>query len=161
MLTVAQALSLVVATAATGLSAGLLYAYACSVMPGLARTDDRTFVAAMRAINDAILNGWFALSSVGALLATPLTVALHLTQPTAVRWWAAAALALQLLVVTVTARGNVPLNHELGAQDPHEPTFRFDLTRDAFEAPWNHWHRARTLAGVAAFGCLLIAMALR
>ncbi len=161
MLTVAQELSLVVATAATGLSAGLLYAYACSVMPGLARTDDRTFVAAMRAINDAILNGWFALSSIGALLATPLTVALHLTQPNPVRWWAVAALALQLLVVTVTARENVPLNVRLGAQNPHEPTFRFDLTRAAFEAPWNHWHRVRTLASVAAFGCLLVAMALR
>src|SRR6202040_2213542 len=33
---------------ATGLSAGLLYSYACSVLPGLAQTSDRTFIDAMQ-----------------------------------------------------------------------------------------------------------------
>jgi uncharacterized membrane protein len=40
----------------------------CSVMPGLRRTDDRTFVSAMQRINVAILNGWFMLSFFGALV---------------------------------------------------------------------------------------------
>jgi hypothetical protein len=40
----------------TGLMAGVYYAYACSVMPGLARTGDRTFIDAMQQINVAIQN---------------------------------------------------------------------------------------------------------
>ena len=39
-----------------GLIAGLFYAWACSVMPGLARTTDRTFVEAMHHMNQAIIN---------------------------------------------------------------------------------------------------------
>jgi uncharacterized membrane protein len=158
MLSIARTLSLVAATVATGLSAGLFYAYSCSVMPGLGRTDDRTFVTAMRAINEAILNGWFALSTVGALLTTPLTVALHLTHPSSIRLWAAAALLLQMLAVLVTARSNVPLNHALAAQDRHDR--RYDLSRAAFETPWNRWHQLRTLASIAAFGCLVVAVAM-
>ena len=42
--------------AATGLMAGLYYAYAYSVMLGLSMTDDRTFVSAMQQINVAIIN---------------------------------------------------------------------------------------------------------
>ena len=47
------------ATLVTGLVAGLSFAYSCSVMPGLAATDDRTFVGTMQSINRRILNGWF------------------------------------------------------------------------------------------------------
>ena len=47
---------LAAATITTGLMAGLYYAYACSVMLGLSRTGDRTFVSAMQQINVAILN---------------------------------------------------------------------------------------------------------
>ncbi|WP_431883757.1 hypothetical protein [Micromonospora gifhornensis] len=35
------------ATFSTGLVAGLFFAYACSVMPGLGATDDRTLIGAM------------------------------------------------------------------------------------------------------------------
>jgi uncharacterized membrane protein len=41
---------------AMGLIAGLFYAYACSVMPGLADADDRTVIDAMQQINEAIEN---------------------------------------------------------------------------------------------------------
>jgi hypothetical protein len=44
------------ATLTTGLMAGVYYAYACSVMLGLARTSDRTFIDVMRQINVAIQN---------------------------------------------------------------------------------------------------------
>ena len=40
--------ALAAATLTTGLMAGLYYAYAISVMLGLSRTDDRTFVSAMQ-----------------------------------------------------------------------------------------------------------------
>lgn len=158
MLSFARTLSLVAATMATGLSAGLLYAYSCSVMPGLARTDDRTFVTAMRAINVAILNGRFALITLGALVTTPAALALHLA-PASPTWrWIAAAAVLQLAAVAVTARGNLPLNDALAAGIPTESMSRYNVTRTAFEASWNRWHHLRTLASVAAFACLLAAI---
>jgi uncharacterized membrane protein len=46
---------LVAATVTTGLMAGMFFAYSFSVMPGLARVDDRTFVLAMQHINHATL----------------------------------------------------------------------------------------------------------
>src|ERR671916_3351001 len=50
MLELARGATLVAATVAMGLLAGLFYSYACSVMPGLSRTDDRTFVSGMQQI---------------------------------------------------------------------------------------------------------------
>jgi uncharacterized membrane protein len=44
------------ATVGMGLLAGLFYAYACSVMPGLGQADDRTVVDAMQQIDEAIQN---------------------------------------------------------------------------------------------------------
>src|SRR6266540_3801200 len=70
--------SLVAAALTMGLMAGLFYAYACSVMLGLRRADDRTFVDGMQRINVAILNGWFFASFLGALLLTALAGVLHL-----------------------------------------------------------------------------------
>jgi hypothetical protein len=39
-----QTVTLLTATISTGLIAGVLFAYACSVMPGLARSSDHTLV---------------------------------------------------------------------------------------------------------------------
>ena len=60
--------TLVAATITNGLMAGLFAAYSYAVMPGLGRTDDRTFVEAMQQTNAAILNGWFGICFGGALL---------------------------------------------------------------------------------------------
>ncbi|MGH3875241.1 MAG: hypothetical protein ACRDSR_27715 [Pseudonocardiaceae bacterium] len=54
--------TLVAATLATGLLAGLFYAFAVAVMIGLHRVDDRTFVGAMQQINVGIQDGWFFIS---------------------------------------------------------------------------------------------------
>jgi uncharacterized membrane protein len=48
--------TLVAGTVTTGLMAGLFAAFSYAVMPGLARTDDATFVRSMQRINVAILN---------------------------------------------------------------------------------------------------------
>lgn len=54
------------ATVATGLIAGAFYVFACAVMPGLARGDDRVYVTVMRDINEVIQNPVFFLSFLGA-----------------------------------------------------------------------------------------------
>ncbi|MFE2727587.1 DUF1772 domain-containing protein [Kitasatospora sp. NPDC059327] len=157
----ARVSALVAATITTGLSAGLFYAYACSVMPGLRGTEDRTFIEVMQRINVAILNGWFLVGFVGALLCTAVAVALHLPSdghpvlPTA-----AAALACYTAALVVTRKINIPLNDALAAAG--EPGRVPDpvAVRGRFEARWVRWNVARALLCTAALGCLCWALVL-
>lgn len=55
--------SLIAATLTTGMVAGLMADWAYTVLPGLGRSSDRTFVEAVQHLNRAIQNGWFFLSS--------------------------------------------------------------------------------------------------
>ncbi|MGW7259301.1 hypothetical protein [Streptomyces sp. NPDC054834] len=67
--------SLLAATVATGLMAGLFAAFAYAVMPGLHRGDDRTFVTAMQQNNEATLNGWFMMCFLGAIVSLRVAAA--------------------------------------------------------------------------------------
>lgn len=58
MISVGQT-ALLAGTISTGLVAGIFVAFSISIMPGLAKTDDATFVHAMQQINVAILNPVF------------------------------------------------------------------------------------------------------
>lgn len=101
---------------ATGLSAGLLYSYACSVLPGLGQTSDRTFIDAMQQINKAIQNPVFFASFFGALALTAVAAAQQRRLgPGAATRWTMAALALYALALLVTVGANVPLNDHLAA----------------------------------------------
>jgi len=151
--------TLIAATITTGLVAGLFYAYACSVMPGLRRTDDRTFVDTMRQINEAILNGWFAVIFVGAPLLTAAATALHL--PAAGRTllpWLLAAAILNTAMIAITLGVNVPLNNNLAADNPHRAAPA--AIRTAFEAKWVRWNIARAATSTAAFALLTWALLL-
>lgn len=136
---------LVAALLANGLQAGTYYAWASGVMPGLARTDDATFVATMRHVNAAILNPVFLASFLGAPLLTAVAV---LAVDFDALAWTAAALVLALATVGTTAAGNVPLNDALEAGGD----------RAAFERPWVRWNLVRTLTSTAALACLGIAL---
>ena len=59
---------LLIAAVLAGLQAGTYYTWATGVMPGLARTDDRTFVHATQQMSIAIVNPAFMLSFLGAPL---------------------------------------------------------------------------------------------
>ena len=62
----ALAVLLAASTVAVGLMAGFFYAYACSVMVGLDRVDDRTFIVTMQWINATVRNAAFAPAFFGA-----------------------------------------------------------------------------------------------
>ncbi len=154
--------ALFAATLAAGLMAGLFYTFACSVMPGLKATDDRTFVHAMQRINVAILNGWFALIFAGALVLTVLALLLHLGPDTrSALPWIVAGLALYVATLAITFVVNVPLNNALN--DAGDPDRMSDVgaVRRAFEATWVRWNVIRTVTNTAAFGCLVGAVLAR
>lgn len=156
-----RVIALVAATITTGLTAGLFYAYACSVMPGLRGVDDRTFVEVMQRINVAILNGWFVLGFVGALLSTGAAVALHL--PAAGRDVlpaVVAALVFYVAALAVTRKVNIPLNDALAAAGQPGRIADPAAVRARFEARWVRWNVARALLCTAALGCLCWALVL-
>ncbi|MFD8871845.1 DUF1772 domain-containing protein [Streptomyces sp. NPDC059590] len=150
---------LTAATVATGLSAGLFYGYACSVMPGLGRADDRTFVEAMQRINVAILNGWFALVFGGALVLSVLAAVAHLRgdgRPALP--WIVAAVALYLVMLVITFRVNVPLNDALDAAGHPDRIGDLAAVRERFEERWVRWNVVRAVTSTAAFGLLVGAL---
>ena len=153
--------ALAAATITTGLMAGLYYAYAYSVMPGLSQTDDRTFVNAMQQINVAIINPWFFISFFGALVFTALAAVLHLRgDGRGVLPWIAAALVLYVATLVITIGFNVPLNNELAAAGDPDRITNLAAVRERFEAAWVRWNIARTVACTVAFGCLIWALVL-
>jgi uncharacterized membrane protein len=154
-----QGVCLLAATISVGLMAGVFGLYAHTIMPGLAKTDDRTFVGAFQAIDRAIINPLFIPVFFGALILAAAAAALRIgDERRDVLPWAVAALVLYLPVVVFTLRVNVPLNDAIkAAGDPD----RIDLPavrRDFDESRWRRWNLFRTLASTAAFGCLAWAL---
>lgn len=140
---------------ATGLSAGLLYSYACSVLPGLGQTSDRTFIDAMQQINKAIQNPVFFASFFGALALTAVAAAQQRRLgPGAATRWTVAALALYALALLVTVAANVPLNDHLAAAGDPARIADPAAVRNHFQAPWMAWNIARTALATAALACL-------
>ena len=151
---------LIAATMAMGLMAGVFGIYGNAIMPGLRRTDDRTFVAAFQSIDRAIINPAFMPTFLGALALTALAALLHLTSNgRPLLPWIAAALVLYLVVFVITIRVNVPRNNEIKAAsdvdritDPHAVRVRFNEDR------WVRWNHLRTFASTVAFGLLAWAL---
>jgi uncharacterized membrane protein len=152
--------ALLAATMTTGLMAGVYGLYQHTVMPGLGRTDDRTFVAAFQAVDRAIINPWFMTGFVGAVLCTAAAAGLNANRR--LLPWLLAALALNVLVAAITVAVHVPLNDALkAAGDPSRITDLAEV-RERFDAVrWTTWNLVRTLATTAAFGCLCWALIVR
>ena len=145
--------ALIAATLGTGLIGGLFFGFATAVMPGLARTDDRTFVATMQGINEAILNPLFLTVYVAPVVCLGFAAFSGPARP-----WVIAALVLYLATVVITGAGNIPLNNALVAAGLPDSASALEAARTAFEKPWNRLHLARTATVIAAFGCCLGAL---
>lgn len=143
----------------TALSAGIFYAYACSVNPGLHRLSDVAYLSAMQSINRAIQNPAFFVCFMGPVLLLPWSAWWQYKNSiTAFKYLLFAAVLYIGGVFGVTMVGNVPLNQALevfniAQASPQE----FTAQRTAFETPWNDWHRVRTIAAVVALILTLLA----
>ncbi len=146
--------TLLLATGMLGMMAGLFYAYAGSVLPGLRAAADRTVVDAMQRINVAIVNGGFLVLYLGGLLVTGAAAVLHAGRP-AVLVPLVIALLLYGVTVAVTAAVNIPLNNRLAAAGPAERIADPAAVRAAFLDRWVRWNtvRACTSAGAFAAAC--------
>ncbi|WP_280239376.1 DUF1772 domain-containing protein [Nocardia abscessus] len=161
-MTATRLAALVFATLATGLIAGLFYAYANSVMPALARTDDRAMIDLMQKINVVIINPWFMIAFLGTVGGTILAAALHLgREHRGTLIWIVLALVLNVIAFAVTSGLNVPLNDQLAAAGDPASIADLAAVRADFESAWVRWNIVRavvhTLAFLALCGALFAA----
>jgi uncharacterized membrane protein len=158
MLKVLQGAALMAATMSMGLMAGVFGHYAHAVMPGLRKTDDRTFVGAFQAIDRAIINPLFMAWFFGALVLAGAAAAL-LGGERSVLPWIAVALVLYLAVFVITIAVHVPLNDAIKAAGDPDRIADLATVRERFdEARWIAWNIVRAVLSTAAFGCLAWAL---
>ena len=144
--------SLVGATLATAMVAGLMFCFAHSVMPGLGTLDDSDFLTAFQRIDAAIVNPWMMLTFVGSPLLTLVALLLHLPDRGAAVPWLALALVLVVATVAITAAIHLPLNAVIQNAAPGFADAA-DL-RGRFEDRWVRWNVVRTITALGSLAAL-------
>src|SRR5690242_5628208 len=95
-----RTLVLLLSTITAGIMAGVFFTYTNSVLPGLHRSEDRSFVDAMQRMNVAIQNGWFLLCFMGTLVLAVAALLLHLGR--APLLWIATGAGLYAVTLLIT-----------------------------------------------------------
>src|SRR6478736_9723711 len=139
-----RAVALLGATITMGLVTGVFALFAHTIMPGLKKSDDHTFVAAFQSIDRAIINPWFMAGGfIGALLFTIAAAATNLGRPALP--WILAALLLYLIAFVITVAVNVPLNDAIKAAGNPDHIPNLAGVRERFhEARWAAWNLVRS-----------------
>ena len=157
-----QGTTLMAATITMGIGAGVYLLYVFAIMPGLAKTDDRTFVGAFQQIDTAIVGPFLLVFFVGPLGFAALAAALHLGDGERSRLaLIAGAIVLQLLMAAMTLRVNVPLNDGIKAAGDPSKIDDVAAVRQRFnEAKWVRSNTMRAIAATTAFVSLAWALVL-
>jgi uncharacterized membrane protein len=145
---------------ASGLMAGLFYAYSVSVIWGLNRADPRAAIDSFNGINVAILNPLFLLVFIGVPVLGGLTAILFWQSGHSAATWMFAASAIVYAVGTlgVTMGINVPMNDALAKAVVPQDIAAARQVWDAFAAGWMPWNHIRAVA--ATLSLLLAALGL-
>ena len=158
-----QQVVLVVATLLSSLTAGLVFAFAVVVMPGIRSLPDRDYLRAFQVMDRVIQENdpLFMLVWVGSALAVVAAAALALGSLAGTDLWlvlgAAATYLLGVQLPTIAI--NVPLNNRLQALDLDAlDATALRAARDAFEARWTRWNSIRTVLAVLTALMLLIVL---
>ena len=144
-----------------GLLDGLYFAFSTFIMTALGRIGQAAGIAAMNAINIAIVQSLFMPIFLATTAASAALVAIALLrwgEPGAIAMVAGGALyVLGMFVVTVIF--NVPLNNALAAADPasHEAASLWAR----FLTDWTLWNHVRTVSSTAACALFIAAIAAR
>ncbi|RYE26114.1 MAG: DUF1772 domain-containing protein [Sphingobacteriales bacterium] len=144
---------LLLAIVATGLIAGLFYAYEVSVNIAFRQLSDAEYTKAMQAINIAIINPSFMLSFMGTAFLLPIAAFVHRRSGQR-RLLLLIAASLLYIVGTlgVTMMFNVPLNDQLAAFNLQTASAeQVSALRKTFAEPWNQWNTIRTTCNILAF----------
>ena len=148
---------LIITATLTALSAGLFYAWSCSVMPGFARLNDKEFVSVMQKTNRAIQNPVFFLSFFGAPIFLIISTFLFYGQ---LRFTFIFAATIIYLIGNfgVTVFGNVPMNDILDRFNLESATDEeLSAQRINFERRWTNLNHLRAVSSTIALILVVIA----
>ena len=153
--------SLLLSTLFCSLVAGLLFAFAIVVMPGIAKLTDKEYLLAFKHMDGIIQNNHplFVLVWAGSILTVIVTFVLGMMDLSGSQiYLLACASALYLLGVQLpTFRFNIPLNNSLQNLDIEAlKENEAALSRTHFETPWNRWNRIRTVNAIVAVAMMLL-----
>jgi uncharacterized membrane protein len=141
-----------------GLIGGLFFAFSISVMKALARLPSAEGIAAMQAINSAIINPLFLSTFLGTAAGCALVIVASLLRrhyPGSVFLLVGGALYLVgSLLVTVVF--NVPKNEALASVAPADPDSASLWA--GYLSSWTAWHHVRTVAALVAAASLIIGL---
>jgi uncharacterized membrane protein len=143
----------------SGLIAGLLFAYSCSVNIGLQLLADAEYIRAMQSINKAIQNPVFLGCFLGLLLLFPVMAFQTYGLGNSFYYGLSAMLIYFIGVFGITMFFNVPLNELLARFSTATATaVEISQLRQAFEVPWNRYHLIRTVAAILSFALAILAI---
>jgi uncharacterized membrane protein len=141
-----------------GLMAGVFFAFSAFVMKALGRLPTADGIAAMQAINLAVVNPVFLTAFLGTAAACVLTIISSL-----LRWQDPSAVYLLIggvLYLTgsflVTVAFNIPKNDALASITPTDPD---SANRWAdYLTGWTAWNNVRMVAALAAAAAFILAL---
>ena len=144
-----------------GLLAGLYFAFSAFIMTALGRIGQAAGIAAMNAINVAIVQSLFLpifLATTAASAVLAITALFRWGEPDAMATLAGGVLyVLGMFVVTMIF--NVPLNSGLAAVDPASQVAASLWGR--YLTDWTLWNHVRTVASTATSALFIAALAVR
>lgn len=143
----------------TSLVAGIVLANSNSVMPGLRKADDRTFVLSIRHLNSSVANPLFLIISNGALLAQIgfVVLAVYLQQFDKVVLGSIALIGY-VATLLITFIGNLPLNRAIISAELPARESGWNELRVRFESRWTLLNHSRTLMCILSVSVLLVAL---
>ena len=154
-------IALILATFLCSLVAGLLFAFALVVMPGIRSLNDREFIRTFQVMDRVIQNNQpiFMLVWVGSVVALVTSAVLAIWQLDGAEGLLIifAVLANLVGVQLPTAAINIPLNNKIQTLDVdnmNETTQ--EAARKDFETRWNLWNSIRTAFASLAIALLII-----
>jgi len=141
-----------------GLMAGLFFVFSVAVMKAFARLPSTEGIAAMQAINVAIINPMFLTVFFGTAVACILVIIdslLHWRESGAI-YLILGSLLYLIGTFLVTVVFNVPKNNALASVSPADPGSTI-LWVDYLDK-WTTWNHVRTVAALAAMALLVIGL---
>ena len=140
----------------SGLVAGIFFAFSNFVMRALGQLPASQGIAAMKAINETVLNPGFFLLFLGTgAVSLPLVFLSALNGINPVLLLTGAGLYV-VGCVLVTGVFNVPLNQRLAATNPDRP--EDDAIWAHYLSRWLFWNHVRTIASAAAAAAFAVAL---
>lgn len=140
-----------------GLVAGVFFAFSAFIMRAFARLPSGEGMAAMQAVNVAVLNPLFLGVFVGTAAACAVAVVFSLLRWNAPgsAWLLAGGLLYLMGCFLVTMVFNVPRNEALAKLAPADPGAASQWA--SYLSGWTAWNHVRTIASLAAAASFTIA----